>query len=229
VSWKFNQKTKTEGRVFIDFIKNNPGYDVYFINPYPHEVLLFRNVWLQGEACHPGLIEFAQSIMNRLRYDIDLRAIENSHDTALYCNFWVGNAQFWDQYMEFTKPIFDYLRTRLSDEEKRFLNRPADKARDATATYLSFIMERLFSTFLVSHKKIRSLSYEYPCRELQIIQTMRDNHWEAIQRMQQSQQPPAPVESIRRNFGAPLSTDHANPIRSGLLSLRRMINRLLTL
>ncbi len=196
VSWKFNQKTKTEGRVFIDFIKNNPGYHVYFINPYPHEVYLFKNVWLQGEACHPGLIEFVQSIMTRLNYDINLRGIETSHDTALYCNFWVGNAYFWDEYMKFTQPIFRHLLTNLSDEEKRFINQPADKARDSTATYLSFIMERLFSTLLVYNKTLKALAYPYPCLELHIIQTLYDNHGEAIKRMQRSQQSPGPSRSL---------------------------------
>src|SRR5687768_6265192 len=54
LSWKFNQKTHLSGRRFIEFIKANPGYDVYFINPFP-EAEVFRSVWEQGEVFHPGL------------------------------------------------------------------------------------------------------------------------------------------------------------------------------
>jgi hypothetical protein len=195
VSWKFNQKAKIEGGTFIDFIKNKPGYDVYFINPYPQEVYLFKNVWLQGESHHPGMLEFTQKIMRKLNYNIDLKNIENTHETALYCNFWVGNAVFWDEYMKFTQAIFHHLHDGLSDEERRFINQPADPARDATATYFSFIMERLFSTLLIYNKNIKALAYKYPFVELHIIQTLEDFHREAIQRIQQSQQTPKSFEA----------------------------------
>ena len=174
LSWKFNHKTKITGKVFIDFIKNNPGYDVYFVNPFLQEVYHFKNVWLHGESCHPGIIEFVQKILIRLNYNINLKEIKNTHETALYCNFWVGNAYFWDQYMKFTMPIYDYLLNDLTDEEKMFINQPADRCRDATATYFSFIVERLFSTLLVYNKNIKSLAYKYPCVELQMLRTLQD-------------------------------------------------------
>jgi hypothetical protein len=52
VSWKFREKTGLPGNFFIDFIQQNSGYDVYFINPFPTEIR-FKNVWFQGDAYHP--------------------------------------------------------------------------------------------------------------------------------------------------------------------------------
>ena len=34
LSWKFHEKTGLNGQAFHKLIKENPGYDVYFINPF---------------------------------------------------------------------------------------------------------------------------------------------------------------------------------------------------
>src|SRR5262245_13193413 len=71
-SWKYLQQSRIPGERFLGFIRENPGADVYFLNPFPMEELLFRNVWRQGEFYHPGITAFAQRILSRLGYDLDL-------------------------------------------------------------------------------------------------------------------------------------------------------------
>jgi hypothetical protein len=158
VSWKFRQKTRVTGDVFVDFIRDNPGYDVYFINPFPAE-LLWRNVWVQGETFHPGLLGFAQTIFDRLDYDIRLASLDNLADTAAYCNYWVGSSEFWDRYMEFTEPIYDHLVNDLSAAERELLWSRAD--RQIEASYFPFIFERMFSTLLASDSSIKAHAYRY--------------------------------------------------------------------
>jgi hypothetical protein len=161
LSWKFNEKTNIAGSEFIEFIKKNPGHDVYFINPLPFLInaYAFRNVWYQGDFYHPGLLDFMQRIMNDLDYGIDLKGLTNDESTTLFCNYWVGNEIFWDRYMGFTKPIYDYLSTRLDESKKEFISRIAD--RIIGTNHIPFIFERLFSTFLSSRRDIRYLNYRY--------------------------------------------------------------------
>ena len=96
ISWKFYEKTQIRGKEFIQFIQKNPGYDVYFINPFWEEIF-WQNVWLQGESKHPGLIVFVQRILEKLGHEIDLRTMHNDISNLSYCNYWVGNRKFWDE------------------------------------------------------------------------------------------------------------------------------------
>ena len=57
-----SEKTGKTGREFIDFIQANPGYDVYFINPFPQNAYYTYNVWVHGDYCHPGLMALAHRL-----------------------------------------------------------------------------------------------------------------------------------------------------------------------
>lgn len=163
VSWKFCSKTRVGGKTFIDFIKNNPGYDVYFINPSPDNVDLFPNVWYHGEKYHPGIVEFTQKIMDDLNYNINLKEFRNDDTTTLYCNYWVGNEFFWDEYMKFTLPIYDYINRNITPETKDKQESQHTWAQyHGQFTYSPFIFEKLFSTLLVYRPNIKALGYEYP-------------------------------------------------------------------
>jgi hypothetical protein len=159
VSWKFGQKTKLTGRRFLDFVQANPGYDVYFINPFPMQMKFFKNLWLQGEFYHPGILALSQEILRLAGYDIDLAGQTHDKQTALYCNYWVGSKRFWDIYMHFTRPIIEVLRSGLSDAQKQKLHSIADKGNDFS--FIAFIIERLFTTLLHHDSSIRSLAYPH--------------------------------------------------------------------
>lgn len=147
VSWKFREKTGLPGNFFIDFIQQNPGYDVYFINPFPAEIR-FKNVWFQGDACHANVMQFTQSLLDKLNYQLQLSEFINGIETLAYCNYWVANADFWERYMGFLQPLYHYICNDLTVEEQRFMDNRADSLIDAH--YFPFIFERMFSTYLAT-------------------------------------------------------------------------------
>ena len=159
VSWKFGKKTQLEGRRFLDFVQANPGYDVYFINPFPMQMKFFKNLWLQGEFYHPGIIALSEEILHLAGYDINLSAMTHDRQTALYCNYWVGNKKFWDRYMQFTRPVIEVLRSGLSAEQKQKLHSIADFGNDFS--FIAFIIERLFTTLLHHDYNIRFIAYPH--------------------------------------------------------------------
>jgi hypothetical protein len=163
VSWKFEQKTGISGLDFKNFILNNPGYDIYFINPFPH-LARFRNVWTQGDHFHPELTALTQSLLKKSGYQINLGSIVNRMDTLCYCNYWVGSQRFWRRYIEFIQPLYHYLNHQLSSAEQARLYQQADaKIR---APYPPFIFERLFSTFLALNLDLKSAPYAYTDEQL---------------------------------------------------------------
>lgn len=160
VSWKFKQKTRILTKHFIHFIEKKPGYDVYFINPFPGNTNLFRNVWECGEYYHPGLISIIQHIFQKINYKIDIENMINTHSDTLYCNYWVGNSFFWKKYIEFCEPIYQYIETSNDSFLKVSSKKTVDIANNAN--FIPFVMERLFTTLLYKEKKnIRYKPYLY--------------------------------------------------------------------
>lgn len=165
-SWKFKEKTGMTGKEFESYCQANPGYDVYFVNPFPLEIH-YGNVWLQGEASHSNkIVKITQKIFDKIGYKTDLRTLPANLRTAAFCNFWVGNKKFWDGYMSFCLPIWDYIFNEMPANEKAELFSIADKERKAS--YFSFVFERLFTTYLLTNPNIKSLAYKYDEKFLEL-------------------------------------------------------------
>ncbi len=164
LSWKFKQKTALSGGEFIQFMHRNPGYDVYFINPYPKHIK-FSSTWAQGQKNHPEMLRLTQFVLDQLNYPIQLNEIKNDLFTTAYCNFWVGNENFWEKYMAFTLPIYHYILNESPAAVRNlFLVQQADKITDAP--YFPYVFERLFSLFLVTQNDIKYKTYDYSFNEL---------------------------------------------------------------
>jgi len=159
VSPKFTDKAKISGQAFIDWVQSNPGYDVYFINPFPQLNYWHFNVWTQGEFWHPGLVELANALFAAAGYSIQIDKLpRNTSASLLYSNYWVGNEKFWNIYMAFVRKLVASVDNLSSDNKKKLF----ELAPHYTpATYFPFIFERLFSTFLVLHKNISCLPYPH--------------------------------------------------------------------
>lgn len=158
LSWRFSEKTMLSKKEFIRFIEQNPGYDVYYINPFPEMPQLFKSVWAQGENNHPGIIELSERLLRQSGIEIDLADMEHSPEDFLFCNYWVGSKKFWDSYMAFVMPLYNYLES-LSDEEMQAYNR--DAGYHTGVGFVTFIFERLFSTFLSINSTITKKPFIY--------------------------------------------------------------------
>lgn len=162
-SWKFQEKTGLKGSDFINFCLQNPGHDVYFINPFPNEIC-HGNIWRQAEMWTPGITKLTQELLDRCGYAINLATMPRKLTTTAYCNYWVGTAKFWEQYMYFCLPLYDFLHVNQNDTLVKALLSTADSGRKVS--YFAFIFERLFSTLLAFTPGISYAAYTYSRDEL---------------------------------------------------------------
>lgn len=182
MSPKFGSKTMMPGRAFIDFIAENPGYDAYFVNPFPQIAYYSFNQWEQGEQAHPGLVDRAQRLLDHcgiaLRIDDFPRV---ASDKLLYCNYWAGTPSFWDRYMGFINRLHDAIMHEMAAGER---NRYFEMTFHSQPTeFFPFIFERMFTTYLFLHPETRALPFrhaeEHVARccfhefELEIVRSMR--------------------------------------------------------
>jgi len=159
ISPKFNNKSKLRGSEFIHWINSNPGYDVYFFNPFPQLSYWNFNVWTQGEFWHPGLADLANALFAAAGLSIRVDKLpRNTAASSLYSNYWVGNEKFWRIYMAFVRKLVAAVDDLAAVERKKLFELAPHYA---PATYFPFVFERLFSTFLVLHGDIACLPYHY--------------------------------------------------------------------
>lgn len=145
---KFQLKTHISGEEFIDFVKNNPGGDVYFINPFPQIKYWSYNVWMQGEIAHPGLKEATKQLLKAININIDIDCTPRQGSAKLaYSNFWVASPNFWEHYVgNVLKPIYEFLINNPNHKITHKLMTITKHTKNTTL--LPFIIERLFSTYL---------------------------------------------------------------------------------
>ncbi|MEI6135621.1 MAG: hypothetical protein WCP72_11665 [Desulfomonile sp.] len=166
VSSRFGIKTSVAGKDFIQFIKDNPGYDVYFVNPFPELGYFWHNIWSQGEFRHPGLTALAQNLFEATNTQVKIHSLgRNNHNSLLYCNYWIGNNKFWDAFMGFIIPLFRWIDQEAQPRQRKPYFRKVPYAGSGFAMF-SFIFERLFSTFMMINKDFTSLGYRFSTDEI---------------------------------------------------------------
>jgi len=183
LSWRFAEKTGMQGAELVKQVVDHPGYDVYFCNPHPYNEALYHNMWVQGEVSHPQFLELV-----RLFYaaagldDKELKTIETSGNFTA-ANYFVASPRFWDLFIPFVKRTLVAADKALDPKVRDLLHSKVadDKGLHAGATYIPFIVERLFTTFMRSEgKALKSYKVALPERErelnvhLKLLREMKD-------------------------------------------------------
>jgi hypothetical protein len=159
VSPKFCLKTKVTIKEFKKFVIQNPGFDVYFVNPFPQMAYFNYNIWDHGEIFHPGIINLSQKLLNAVGIPWRLDDVaRTSYDLLCYCNYWVGNEKFWIKYVgNILNPIRLFIENNKDPELIRELF--SLTIHTNPTPMFPFIIERLFTTFLYFSQEIKYIHY----------------------------------------------------------------------
>lgn len=183
LSWKFQEKTGLTGTDLRNIIAANPGHDVYFCNPHPELEALYHNLWLHGETSHPNFL-----VLCREFFEVAGIPVENVHafvPSSLFAsaNYFVASPKFWADYTRFVDSVIIKTEAGMSKTAKAMIySSAADrKSAHAGASYLPFIVERLFSVFLANNlKKYSAFKYALPALDeklnahLKLLKQMKD-------------------------------------------------------
>ena len=150
LSWRFTEKTGMAGADWIKGIQTNPGFDVYYCDAFPHNQALFHNLWLQGETTHPNFLAISQAVFQAAGLPAEelLTLVpSNQYSSA---NYFVGTPKFWAEYLPWVKGIVNLANKKLPPQIRDLMHSPKADINDlhSGATYLPFIIERLFPIFM---------------------------------------------------------------------------------
>lgn len=183
LSWRFGEKTGMTGQDLKAQIAANSGNDIYFCNPYPQNEALYHNMWVQGETTHPQFLEITRAVFEAAGLPAsDLETLMPSQSFSA-ANYFVGNKRFWDLYIPFIRRVMGLAEHKLSPAMRDLLHsNKADRMNaHGGATYVSFIVERLFPLFLkTAGRKLKAHKLVLPKREaelnvhLRLLREMKD-------------------------------------------------------
>lgn len=183
LSWRYKEKTGITGAQLIKIIQANPDIDVYYCNPHVANEALFHNAWLQGEVCHPQLLKLSTALFDAVGLDRQQLYTLSPSTSWSAANYFVGSHLFWKKYLAFVRDILNLAEKKLDSQTLNVLRmKTADiKGMHRGATYLPFIIERLFSIFIQTvGKQLRVFKIPLPERErelnihLKMLRDMKD-------------------------------------------------------
>ena len=183
LSWRFAELTGMSGADWVKNIQTHPGYDIYFCNPYPQIEALYHNGWMQGETAHPQFFALSQAVFQVTGLPVDELTSLNPSDTFSSANFFVASPKFWAAYLPWVRNILTLANKKLPPKVRDLMHsKLADKQGIHNgATYIPFIIERLFPVFMkTAGKSMKSYKIALPERErelnvhLKLLREMKD-------------------------------------------------------
>lgn len=183
LSWRFGEKTGMQGAEWVKQIVDHPGSDVYYCNPHPHNEGLFHNMWMQGETAHPQFLEVVKAFFTAV--GMDEKDLSSIHASTAYsaANYFVASPRFWERYIAFVRKSLAAADKRMPPDLRDLMHsRTADDRNlHAGATYVPFIVERLFPIFMATEgKDLKAHKIALPEREremnvhLKLLREMKD-------------------------------------------------------
>ena len=183
LSWRFAEKTGMSGADWVKTIQANPGCDVYYCDPFPHNESLFHNLWMQGDTTHPQFMALCQAVFQVAGLPVE--ELTNIYPSTQFsaANYFVGSPKFWAAYLPWVTGILSAANKKLPPQVRDLLHSKQADERDLHngATYVPFIVERLFPVFLkTAGKNLKPFKIALPERErelnvhLKLLREMKD-------------------------------------------------------
>ncbi len=156
LSPKFRLKTNLDASQVEALVRDaDPSIDVILLTPSIHNSAYFLNVFAHGEARHPGLLDVAQQVLQRLGRDSDLTRLVTDSRTEVFSNYFLARPRFWRAWLNVTEAIFA-IAEDPADELGARLCAPAPYRARATAPMKIFVMERIATWILNAEPRFRA-------------------------------------------------------------------------
>jgi hypothetical protein len=150
LSWRFAEKTGLKGGELRQAITQQPGFDLYYCNPYPEHEALYINGWQQGVVSHPAFTELCAAVLDAAGLDRrETSSLQPAKDFSV-CNYFVATPAFWASYLPWVREVIERARANLPAPVLQVLDSRLSDPTNAHpgATYWPFIVERLLPQFM---------------------------------------------------------------------------------
>lgn len=146
LSPRFYEKTACSGLELLGKV-DAVDADVYSFSPFMEQAALYRSSFEQGDAHHPGLMDAAEQIFQRIGLDFDVRRAVFDHSTTIFSNYFVARYEVWMEWLNIAEKIFAIVEKNEEEIGAR-LGEVTFHRDQANIPLKVFLMERLISVVL---------------------------------------------------------------------------------
>ena len=151
---KFGRKTNLNHAQVGDFVRAAaPDADVVLFSPQPDMGAFFLNVFEQGEAFDPGLIDAYGQFLAAIGRPVDLRGLIMDSRQVVFSNYFVARPAFWREWLALNEALFEVCEG--ADGPLRQALTQATSYPGAAQRKV-FLMERAASLLLATQPRWRS-------------------------------------------------------------------------
>lgn len=148
LSPKFHEKTNLKSADVQRFLAAcDARTQVVLFSPSIHASAYHLNVFLHGEAEHPGLLGISERLLERAGRAMSLRTLVNDSSDTVFATYIVARPRFWRAWLALTEPVFTIAEDRddpLGDE----LRAMTSYGGHADVPMKVFVVERMTSLVL---------------------------------------------------------------------------------
>lgn len=143
---KFYEKTGLIGTDVIESLENFDA-DVISFSPHFSQIALFKNIFIQGDNYHPGLLEVSRNLFEKINLKINLDDLIMDQTRTIYSNYFIAKYSFWLEYFKYSERIFEIANGE--SELAARLNSTTSYKNKTNIKMKVFVMERLISAVLI--------------------------------------------------------------------------------
>jgi hypothetical protein len=156
LSPKFHQKTNLDATHVEALVRAaDPTVDVILLTPSIHNSAHHLNVFLHGEAKHPGLLRVAEEVLRRAGERTDLDNLVTDSRNEVFSNYFVARPRFWREWLRINELVFR-LAEDPADALGARLRAPVAYRAGATAPLKIFLIERIATWILATDGRFRA-------------------------------------------------------------------------
>lgn len=171
---KFKSKTDLSAADITKmFDEKCDNFDVCLFTSHFDQAAISLNIWLQGDALHPGLMPISQKLAKLSGYEIDLKTKINSLNETVFSHYLIANGKFW---REWYRVVSIYFRMMKLDPE---LFKMVTPHQGKLIPIHPFVIERV-PTLLLNSESFKS-TFDFSLYRKQIPESFsKDTHLRAM-------------------------------------------------
>jgi hypothetical protein len=148
LSPKFRDKTNLSSADVYRFIAAcDARTEVVLFSPSIHASAYYLNVFMHGEAEHPGLLDVSQRLLERGGQSLSLRELVSDSSNTVFATYLVARPRFWRAWLALNEPAFASAED-ANDPVGAALRAPTSYGGRVDVPMKVFVVERMTSLVL---------------------------------------------------------------------------------
>lgn len=161
LSPSFRNKTGVRGADLLGFLGQLPAeIDVVLLSHGWDQIAYFKNVFEQGDYCHPGLLDASERFFRDCKSALDIRTLTGNSMNSVFSNYFLAKPAFWRAWLEMANCLWDICehQTGVLSDTLRSSGRYLSGGQEAALKV--FVQERIVCA-LLGEKKFNAINLDF--------------------------------------------------------------------